>query len=74
MRLGELHSQAYGITEKISLYRRIQHMGYYWPNMNRDAVTIQEECQKCRLSVDKEESYAVFITEDWRTLFMEYLA
>jgi len=74
MRLGELHSQACGITEKISLYRRIQHMGYYWPNMNRDVVTVQEECQKCRLSVDKEESYAVFITEDWRTLFMENLA
>ena len=48
-------------------------MGYYWPNMNKDVATIHEECQKCRLLVDKEESYAVFVTEDWRTPFMEYL-
>ena len=49
-------------------------MGYYWLNMNRDAATIQEECQKCQLSVNKEESYAVFVTVDWRTSFMEYMA
>ena len=74
MRLEELHNQACGIVEKISLYRRMQRMGYYWPNMNKDVAIIQEECQKCWLSVDKEESYVVLITEDWRTPFMEYLA
>ena len=74
MRLEELHNQACGIVEKIGLYRRMQRMGYYWPNMNKDVAIIQEECQKCWLSVDKEESYVVLITEDWRTPFMEYLA
>ena len=49
-------------------------MGYYWPNMNKDVATIHEECQKCRLLVDKEESYAVFVTEvggphSWNTWF-----
>jgi len=29
LRLEELHSQACGIVEKVSLYRRMQHMGYY---------------------------------------------
>ena len=38
------------------------------------AATIQEKWQKCQLSMDKEESNAVFVTEDWRTPFMEYLA
>ena len=33
--MKELHSQVYGATEKISLYRRMQRMGYYWPNMNK---------------------------------------
>ena len=47
MRLEVLHNQAYGITKKISLYRRMQRMGYYWPDKNRDATTVQEECQKC---------------------------
>ena len=40
LRLEELHSQVCGIVEKISLYRRMQHMGYYWPNMNKEAATI----------------------------------
>nr|XP_023873753.1 uncharacterized protein LOC111986358 [Quercus suber] len=42
--------------------------------MNKEATTIQEKCQECQFSVDKEESYAEFVTEDWRTPFMEYLA
>ena len=29
LRLEELHSQTCGVIEKISLYRRMQHMGYY---------------------------------------------
>ncbi|XP_075654934.1 uncharacterized protein LOC142625117 [Castanea sativa] len=74
LRLEELYSQACGVAEKISLYRRMQRMGYYWPNMNKKEATIQEKCQKCQLSIDKEESYAVFVTEDWRTPLMEYLA
>ncbi|KAL0011875.1 hypothetical protein SO802_006983 [Lithocarpus litseifolius] len=40
----------------------------------REAAIVQEECQKCWLSVDREEIYAIFVTEDWRTPFMEYLA
>ena len=46
-------------------------MGYYWLNMNKDAATVQEECQKCRLSVDKEESYVVFVTQDWRNTWLK---
>ena len=49
-------------------------MRYYWPNMNKEAATIQEKCQECPFSIYKEKSYAVFVTEDWRTPFMEYLA
>ena len=29
LRLEELHSQTCRVTEKISLYKRMQHMGYY---------------------------------------------
>ena len=29
LRLEELHSQACGVVEKINLYRRMQHIGYY---------------------------------------------
>ena len=67
LRLEKLHTQVYGIAEKISLYRRMQRMGYYWPNMNQEAATIQEKCQECPFLIYKEKSYAVFVTEDWRT-------
>ena len=40
LRLEELNSQVCGIAEKISLYRRTQRMGYYWPNMNKDTATV----------------------------------
>ena len=52
----------------------MQCMGYYWPNMYKEAATVQEECQRCPLLVDREESYVVFVMEDWRTPLMEYLA
>ena len=73
LKLEELHTQACGIVKKISLYRRMQRMGYYWPNMNKEAAIIQEKCQECRLAIDKEESYAVFVVKDWRVSFIEYL-
>ena len=66
LRLEELHSQVCGVAKKISLYRRMQCRGYYWPNMNKEATTIQKECQRCQLSINKEGSYVVFVTEDWR--------
>ena len=52
-RLEELHSQVCGVVEKISLYRRMQHMGYKWSDMNKEAATVQENFQNCQLSVDK---------------------
>ena len=48
-------------------------MGYYWPNMNKEVATVQEKCQNCQLSVDKEESYVVFVAKDWKTPFVGYL-
>ena len=64
LRLEELHSQVCGVAEKISLYRRMQRMEYYWPNMNKETATVQERCQRYQLSVDMEESYVVFVAED----------
>ena len=64
LRLEKLHTQVCGIAEKITLYRRMQHMGYYWPNMIKEAATIQEKFQECQFSIYKGESYAVFVTED----------
>jgi len=40
LRLEELHSQICGIAEKISLYRRMHCMRYYWPNMNKETTIV----------------------------------
>ena len=41
--------------------------------MGKDADQVQTQCGTCQLAADREESYAVFISEDWRSPFMRYL-
>ena len=42
----------------------MQRMGYYWPNMNKEAATVQKECPRCQLSMNRKKSYAIFVMED----------
>ena len=42
--------------------------------MGKDADLVQTQCEACHLATDREESYAVFTSEDWRSPFMQYLA
>ena len=41
--------------------------------MGKDADQVQTQCGTCQLAADREESYAVFINEDWRNPFIQYL-
>ena len=41
--------------------------------MGKDTDLVQTQCEDCHLIVDKEESYVVFTSEDWRSLFVQYL-
>ncbi|XP_075670330.1 uncharacterized protein LOC142640120 [Castanea sativa] len=70
-KLKEMHEKTCG---KISLYRRLQRAGFYWPSMGKDADQVQVQCETCRLAADREESYAMFASEDWREPFTQYLA
>ena len=47
--------------------------GFYWPSMGKDVDQVQTQCEACQLAVNKEESYAVFVSEDWRSPFVQYL-
>ena len=69
-KLKELHDKTCG---EVSLYRRLQRASFYWPSMGKDADQVQTQCGTCQLAADREESYAVFISEDWRSPFMRYL-
>lgn len=38
LKLDKLHNQTCRVIEKVNLYRMMQRMGYYCPNMNKDAA------------------------------------
>uniref|UniRef100_A0A2N9FUQ4 RNA-directed DNA polymerase n=1 Tax=Fagus sylvatica TaxID=28930 RepID=A0A2N9FUQ4_FAGSY len=59
--------------EAISLYRRLQRLGYFWPNMSAEAAEIQSQCPTCQFHYSNEEVCATFVSTDWRTPFLEYL-
>ena len=72
-KLREVHNKTCGSCGEFSLYRRLQRAGFYWPSMGKDADQVQTHCETCQLVADREESYAVFISEDWRSPFTQYL-
>ena len=63
-KLKEVHDKTCGSCGEVSLYWRLQRAGFYWPNMGKDADQVQTQCGTCQLVADKEESYAVFVSED----------
>ena len=69
-----IHDKTCGSCGEVSLYRRLQRASFYWPSMSKDADQVQTQCGTFQLAADREESYAVFISEDWRSPFMQYLA
>lgn len=42
--------------------------------MSKKANQTQSQYEACQMAVDREESYAMFVEEDWRAPFVEYLA
>ena len=71
--MKEVHDKTCGSCGEVSLYHRLQRAGFYWPSMGKDVDQVQTQCGICQLAADKEESYAVFINEDWRSPFIQYL-
>ena len=72
-KLKEVHSRTYGFRGEVNLYHRLQRASFYWPSMGKDTDLVQTQCEDCHLTTDKEESYVVFTSEDWRSLFVQYL-
>ena len=72
-KLKEVHDKTCRSCGEVSLYRRFQRAGFYWPSMGKDADKVQTQCGTCQLTADREESYTVFVSEDWRSPFIQYL-
>uniref|UniRef100_A0A2N9HYM4 Integrase catalytic domain-containing protein n=1 Tax=Fagus sylvatica TaxID=28930 RepID=A0A2N9HYM4_FAGSY len=72
-RLPEVHEKTCGDGGAISLYRRLQRLGYFWLDMSAGAAEIQSQCPTCQFNHNNEEVCATFVSTDWRTPFLEYL-
>jgi hypothetical protein len=71
-KLIEVHEKTCEDGGGISLYCRLQRLGYYWPNMSKEVADLQSQCQTCQLQHDNEEVYATFASTDWHISFLEY--
>ncbi|CAL2277969.1 unnamed protein product [Prunus armeniaca] len=65
-KLQEVHEVTCNLEPIISLYRRLQCKGYYWPEMRKEAAEMQANCPKCATIPSTEESFTISFTEDWR--------
>ena len=72
-KLKEVYDNTSGFCGKVNLYHRLQRAGFYWPSMGKEANQVQTQCETCQLAADREESYAVFVSKDWRSPFLQYL-
>jgi hypothetical protein len=72
-KLTEVHEKSCEFRDGVSLYRRLQRLGYFWPNMSKEAASLQEQCSFCQHQHEFDHVYATFISSDWRTPFLEYL-
>uniref|UniRef100_A0A2N9G1I9 RNA-directed DNA polymerase n=1 Tax=Fagus sylvatica TaxID=28930 RepID=A0A2N9G1I9_FAGSY len=55
------------------LYRRLPGGDTFWPSMSAEAAEIQSQCPTCQFHYSNEEVCATFVSNDWRTPFLEYL-
>ena len=55
-KLKEVHDKTCRSYGEVSLYRRLQMAGFYWPSMGKDVDRVQTQCGTCQLTADIEES------------------
>jgi hypothetical protein len=63
-KLLDVHEKTCGDGGAISLYRRLQRLGYFWPSMSAEAANLQSQCLTCQFYHDNEEVCATFISTD----------
>ena len=54
-KLLEVHEKTCGDGRATSLYRKLQRLGYFWPNMSTKAADVQSQCLTCQFHHSNEE-------------------
>uniref|UniRef100_A0A2N9HIL5 RNase H type-1 domain-containing protein n=1 Tax=Fagus sylvatica TaxID=28930 RepID=A0A2N9HIL5_FAGSY len=52
-KLTEVHERCCELRDGVSLYRRLQRLGYFWPSMGKEAAGLQEQCSSCQHQHDQ---------------------
>ena len=47
-KLQEVHEKSCELEGGVSFYRRLQRLGYFWPDMSKEAVDLQRRCPTCQ--------------------------
>ena len=65
--LHRLHYDICGVNLNVSLYRRLQRLGIFWPEMANDAKEEQRSCKTCFvIPLDQADVLSgVLLEEDW---------
>jgi ribonuclease HI len=71
-KLQEVHEKSCELEGGVSLYRRLQRLSYFWPDMSKEAADLQRRCPTCQHQHENEQVCAIFLSSDWRTPFLEY--
>uniref|UniRef100_A0A2N9ENN0 Integrase catalytic domain-containing protein n=1 Tax=Fagus sylvatica TaxID=28930 RepID=A0A2N9ENN0_FAGSY len=71
-KLQEVHEKSCELEGGVSLYRRLQRLGYFWPEMSKEAADLQRRCPTYQHQHENEQVCATFLSSDWRTPFLEY--
>ena len=46
-KLTEVHERSCEFRDEVSLYRKLQRLGYFWPNTSKEVANLQEQCSFC---------------------------
>ena len=73
--LHRLHYDICGANLDVNLYRRLQRLGIFWPEMASDSKEEQQSCKTCSvIPLDQAEVLnRELLKEDWQEPYLRYL-
>ncbi|KAI5323613.1 hypothetical protein L3X38_032685 [Prunus dulcis] len=70
--LQEVHDATCSLEPVISLYRRLQRKGYYWPELKKQTTEIQSNWPTWFTTPSTKESFTISLAVDWRAPYLAF--
>ncbi|XP_026410249.1 uncharacterized protein LOC113305426 [Papaver somniferum] len=72
LQLNRIH-EIFGQTLVVTFYRRLQRLGFYWPDMETQSRSLQGSCSNCQLPPHQLEVFNIGPASDWQEPYISYL-